>query len=119
MIYNNQFNKLEIDYIHEKVEKTLPAKRVDIVSVRMIKEDSMLYKKRVIGSPQDVYELINQFLVDVDREYFVVVCLDIKNQPTAINICHIGSLNSSICTPKGSDETSNSIKCGLRNSRTQ
>ena len=36
----------------------------------------------------------------MDREYFVVVCLDTKNQPTAINICHIGSLNASIVHPR-------------------
>jgi DNA repair protein RadC len=30
----------------------------------------------------------------------VVVCLDTKNQPTAINICHIGSLNASIVHPR-------------------
>ncbi len=28
------------------------------------------------------------------------VCLDTKNQPTAINICHIGSLNASIVHPR-------------------
>jgi DNA repair protein RadC len=37
----------------------------------------------------------------MDREYFVVVCLDTKNQPTAINIIHIGSLNASIIHPRG------------------
>jgi len=101
MNYQNQFKQLTLDYVHEKEEeKYVPAKRVDIVSVRMVKECSMLYKDRVIGSPQDGYNLIKQFLGDVDREHFVVVCLDTKNQPTAINVCHIGSLNSSIVHPR-------------------
>jgi DNA repair protein RadC len=38
--------------------------------------------------------------VEVDREKFVVVCLDTKNQPTAINVCHVGSLNASIVHPR-------------------
>lgn len=100
MINNNQLNQLEIDFIREDREKEVPAKRVDIVSVKMVKEQSMLYKKRVVSSPHDAYELIKQFLGDVDREYFVVVCLDTKNQPTAINICHIGSLAASIVHPR-------------------
>lgn len=100
MINNNQLNQLEIDFIREDREKVVPAKRVDIVSVKMVKEQSMLYKKRVVSSPHDAYELIKQFLGDVDREYFVVVCLDTKNQPTAINICHIGSLAASIVHPR-------------------
>lgn len=36
----------------------------------------------------------------MDREYFIVDCLDTKNQPTAINICHIGSLNARLIHPR-------------------
>lgn len=70
------------------------AKRVNIVSLKLVKESSMLYKNRCVRSPEDGYQLLKLFLGDVDREYFVVVCLDTKNLPTAINICHIGSLNA-------------------------
>lgn len=81
-------------------KKDQPAKRVDIVSLRLVKESSLLYKDRSIKSPQDGYNLFKQFLGELDREYFVVMCLDVKNQPTAINVCHIGSLNSSIVHPR-------------------
>lgn len=81
-------------------EKRLPAKRVDIVSLRLVKETSLLYKDRSIRSPQDGFKLFKQFLGELDREYFVVMCLDVKNQPTAINVCHIGSLNASIVHPR-------------------
>lgn len=77
-----------------------PAKRVDIVKLKMIKESSLLYKERRIKSPEDASLLFKQFLDGADREYFIVLCLDIKNQPTAINVCHIGSLNSSIVHPR-------------------
>ncbi|ERI10403.1 JAB domain-containing protein [Aneurinibacillus aneurinilyticus] len=77
-----------------------PAKRVNIVSLRLIKEDSFLYHERNVKSPKDAYRLLKRFLIDVDREYFLVVCLDTKNQPTAINVCHIGSLNASIVHPR-------------------
>jgi DNA repair protein RadC len=80
--------------------KKQPAKRVNIVRLKLVKESSLLYKDRCVRSPEDSYQLLKQFLGEVDREYFVVVCLDTKNQPTAINICHIGSLNASIVHPR-------------------
>ncbi|HGH7179271.1 TPA: DNA repair protein RadC [Bacillus luti] len=76
------------------------AKRVNIVSLRLVKESSLLYKERSVRSPEDGYKLLKQFLEDADREHFIVVSLDTKNQPVAINICHIGSLNASIVHPR-------------------
>lgn len=86
--------------MEEKQSKVVPAKRVDIVSLRMVKETSLLYKDRTVRSPSDGYKLFKQFLGKLDREYFMVMCLDVKNQPTVINVCHIGSLNASIVHPR-------------------
>ncbi|MEC0446168.1 UPF0758 protein [Bacillus velezensis] len=76
------------------------AKRVNIVSIKLVKESSLLYKERAIRSPEDGYRLMKQLLGDLDREAFIVISLDTKNQPTSINICHIGSLNASIVHPR-------------------
>lgn len=73
-----------------------PAKRVDIVTVKLVREASVLYKDRTINSPADSANLLEQFLKDEDRERFMVLCLDTKNQPTAIHTVSIGTLNSSI-----------------------
>lgn len=78
----------------------IQSKRVNIVSVKLVKESSMLYKQRRVRSPQDSYELFRDYLGDVDREHFVVACLDTKNQPTNISTVHIGSLNASIVHPR-------------------
>lgn len=76
--------------------KAMPAKRVNIVSVRLVKEASMLYKKRRVGSPSDGYKIFKEFLEDLDREAFIVLSLDNKNQPVSINLAHLGNINSSI-----------------------
>ena len=76
------------------------AKRVDIVKIQMVKDKSLLYKYRAISCPNDGYQLMRQFLGDVDREYLIVLCLNTKNEPTNINCCHIGSINSSIAHPR-------------------
>ncbi|RLQ93632.1 RadC family protein [Falsibacillus albus] len=94
-IQNEQLRLLEVDQFQKQ-----PAKRVNIVSLKLVKENSFLYPERNVRSPEDAYKLLKQFLVEVDREYFIVVCLDTKNQPTTINVCHIGSLNASIVHPR-------------------
>ena len=60
----------------------------------------MLYKNRKISSPEDAWVLFKQYLDGADREHFVVMALDTKNQPTAIQTCHIGSLNTSMAHPR-------------------
>lgn len=99
--YESNANVEQLGFLTVMEEgERMPAKRVDIVSLRMVKEMSLLYKNRTIHSPEDGYNLFKQFLGELDREYFVVMCLDVKNQPTAINVCHIGSLNASIVHPR-------------------
>lgn len=76
------------------------AKRVNIVQIKLVRENLIHYKDRKIKSPADAYNLMQQYLGDVDREHFVVICLDTKNQPTCIQTVHIGSLNASIVHPR-------------------
>ncbi len=56
--------------------KKSSAKRVNIVSVKLVRESSILYERRSIRSPQDAYELVRSLLEDKDREHFIVVTLD-------------------------------------------
>lgn len=76
------------------------AKRVNIVSIKLVKESSILYKERKIRSPKDSFKLLHELLENKDREHFIVVALNTKNEPVSINVCHIGSLNSSIVHPR-------------------
>lgn len=78
----------------------IAAKRVNIVQVKLVREKSILYKERKIRSAQNAFSLMSDFLGDVDREHFIVLCLDTKNQPTCIQTVHIGSLNASIVHPR-------------------
>ncbi|SDM35728.1 hypothetical protein SAMN05518871_10127 [Psychrobacillus sp. OK028] len=56
-----------------KEEKHEPAKRVNVVSVKLVREKTMLYKNRRIRSPLDAYLLMKEFLSKVDLEHFVVL----------------------------------------------
>ena len=76
------------------------AKRINIVSIKMIKEASFLYQTRTISSPKDAYEMIKEQLEGLDREQFIIACLNTKNEPTNISVVSVGSLNKAIIHPR-------------------
>ena len=76
------------------------AKRIDIVSIKMVKESSFQYLARQILSPIDAYEMIKEQLEGLDREQFIIACLNTKNEPTNITVVSVGSLNKAIVHPR-------------------
>ena len=76
------------------------AKRINIVSIKMVKESSFLYQTRQILSPSDAYEMIKDQLKDLDREQFIIACLNTKNEPTNISVIAVGTLNKAIVHPR-------------------
>ncbi|MFQ9564231.1 MAG: JAB domain-containing protein [Faecalibacillus intestinalis] len=92
------------------------AKRVDVVSIKMVKESSVKYESRTIGNPSDIYLLVKGFLEGFDREKLLVICLNTKNQPINISTVSIGTLNTSLVHPREVFKTailSNSSKIAL------
>jgi len=83
-----------------KEDKKTPYKRINIVSIKMVREGSILYDVRKINSPSDGAELGRKFIEDSDREELIVCCLDTKNQPLSVSTISIGSLNTSIVHPR-------------------
>ena len=84
-----------------KKDKTeTPAKRIQILSLKLVREGSILYQTRRISSPKDAVGIGQQFLEDADREQVIVCCLDTKNQPLSISVVSMGILNSSLIHPR-------------------
>lgn len=78
-------------------------KRIDIVrlkSIDVVKEGVIHYLPRKITSPKDCYELVKKYIDNCDREMFILITVDTRNQPTAIQTISIGSLNASIVHPR-------------------
>ncbi len=80
--------------------KQLPAKRINFVSVKLVRDKSFLYKNRTVSEPKEAYELVREILENEDREKLIACFLNTKNQPVAINVISVGSLNSSIIHPR-------------------
>lgn len=77
-----------------------PSKRINIVSLEIVKESSLLYGPRQCTSVEAAYKLVSPFIKNKDREHLLVVGLNTKNEPTIINLAHIGTVNQSIATPR-------------------
>lgn len=81
-------------------EKKQRMKRLDVVSLKMVKECTFPYSINTIRSPKDAAELARQFIGDADREICGLIGLDTKNKINGIHIVSIGSLNASIVHPR-------------------
>ena len=74
-------------------------KRVNIVNIQLVKEKSILCERRQIENPTHIYELLKDFLSYSDREKFIVVCLNAKNEPVNIHTVSIGTITASLVNP--------------------
>jgi len=83
------------------MSKKKASKRIEIVSLRMVREKtSLFYPNRIVRTPEDAANLFRQFIGDCDRESFCILCLNTKNEPTALHLVSTGSLNASLVHPR-------------------
>ena len=75
-------------------------KRLPVVSIRMVRDGSLPYNTKAIKSPKDAEDLLRNFIEDTDREHFVEICLNTKNEPIMIHTVSIGTLNSTSVHPR-------------------
>lgn len=54
----------------------------------------------IIKSPRDAFELVKGEMAYLDREYFRVINLNIKNQVLAVDTVSVGCLNASLVHPR-------------------
>ena len=74
--------------------------KIQIVSLEMKKDRDLIVKSKNLSSPKDAYEIIRGFLENKDREYFMAIALDCKNNINHINTVSIGTLNTGLVHPR-------------------
>ena len=70
-----------------------------VVNIRMVKEPS-LYSEEKITCPEDAIRLVAKELAAYDREVFAVLNLKVNGQIINLNICSVGTLDTSIVSPR-------------------
>lgn len=68
-----------------------PNVNVGELQIMTVKDSSLLYKDCTIRSPEDGYILFKPFLGELDREYFVVMSLDVKN--SGVSACALRNID--------------------------
>lgn len=73
---------------------------VPLVRLTMVKEKELPYGGKRINEPELVAELAGQILKDADREYLLVISVDARSKPLAVEIVSIGTVNVSLAEPR-------------------
>jgi len=83
-----------------KTMETEKLTKIDIVKIHMVKDGTIEYGKRAIRNPKDLADLGMKFLKHADREIFLLVCLNTRNQINCIHVVSIGTVNASLVAPR-------------------
>lgn len=75
-------------------------KYVPLVRISMVKEKEVPYAAETISGPEKVAKLAETILKDADREYLLVISVDSKGRPLAIEIVSIGTVNATLAEPR-------------------
>ena len=83
-------------------EHTTQRKRasIPIYRVTLVREGKMPTYESRIRSSANAHTVLQEYLDGVDREHFVVMLLDQKNQVIGLHTVSIGSLTASIVAPR-------------------
>lgn len=68
--------------------------------IKEIEESYKSYLPEKITEPIDAIKFVQALIGDEDREVFLVICLNEKNQIITVHRCHTGSLGASIVHPR-------------------
>ncbi|MCF2554382.1 JAB domain-containing protein [Faecalicatena contorta] len=69
---------------------------VPLVKVYAVKEKMLPYGKEKLNTPEKIAAFARDFLGNVDREYLLVLSLDMERKPVGLEVVAIGSLNQAI-----------------------
>jgi DNA repair protein RadC len=73
---------------------------ISVVSLRLVREGRLPYGHEPLTQSRQVHDFIRPLLSDRDREVFVVICLNTRNRPVAINEASIGTINQSLVSTR-------------------
>lgn len=93
------------DYLQkETMEKMMlqpvPGKRIEIVRLQMVREERSLYGIERFSEPKTAAEMMQPILSLADRELFLVMSVNTKMEPVAVEVVAIGSLNACLTEPR-------------------
>lgn len=74
--------------------------KIDMIRLQLIREPNEKYGVVKFTSPAEVQKLVYDLIGHEDREHFLLLMLNTKNQINAIHTASIGTLNASMVHPR-------------------
>jgi DNA repair protein RadC len=88
------------DFESIRKEEMIGPYQIPVYKVMLVRESGQKSAVKSVKRPQDVYEIVKNNLAGADREYFMVMMLDIKSRIIGINTVAIGVLSSCPIHPR-------------------
>ena len=82
--------------LENMAKRPIPKKKVGIVHLQVVKESRVLYGMRRFTTPQEAVDMVRPLLSKADREMVLVLSLNTKLEPQAVEIVAVGGLNSCV-----------------------
>src|SRR5215831_11831678 len=95
-----QSGKHQLPLFAQESASTVREDGIPIYRVSLVREGQLPYDEERIRSAATASTILHSYLADVDREHFVILLLDQKNQVIGINTVSMGSLTASVVHPR-------------------
>jgi len=83
--------------MEKKADETMYVPYIRIV---MVKEKEFPYTAEMMNEPKKVAAFAKTILSGADREYLLVISVDVGSKPTAVETVAIGTLNGALAEPR-------------------
>jgi len=92
--------KHQLPLFAQESASTVREDGIPIYRVSLVREGRLPYYEQRIRTSAIASTILHTYLADVDREHFVILLLDQKNQVIGIHTVSIGSLTASVVHPR-------------------
>lgn len=87
------YSYLEKNALQEILAQPTAKKQVGIIHLEMVRESRSLYGMARLSSPKEAAELAAPMFKRMDREMMVVLSMDSRLEPVALEVAAVGGLN--------------------------
>ena len=85
---------LQQEKIMNMLRQPIPGKRVDLIRLQVVRESTGLYGISRFTEPQEAADMVRPLISAADRELFLVMSVNTRMEPMAVEIVSVGTLNA-------------------------
>ncbi len=75
-------------------------RHIPIQRITLVREGTLSTPSRLADSAEAVVEIVRDLIGHADREHFIVLQLDTRNQVTGVHVVSVGHLNACLIHPR-------------------